>query len=132
MPNSPFAAFANATLTFQRAIAPPQIDALGNLSAVTEDFVVTAYLKTKKSQRQPFTPIDGGQDNVIELEGRCIEPATLPLDILPGARAAAVIGGVEGEFYIEATIPSAFGVDRALGGKISGRFITRTSWGEAL
>lgn len=130
--STPFASYANAVLVFQRAIGTPTIDALGNTSATTADFVVRAYLKQVKSAAKNQMPWDGGQDNVVEVEGRCVEPAALPSDIVPGVKAQATIGGVEGEFILEATIASAFGVDELLGAKLQGRFIVRVAFGEAL
>ncbi len=131
--STPFAAYANATLTFQRAIAAPTVDALGNQSVQTEDFVVTAYLKEIVPRAGGnLSPFDGGTDTSSRVEGRLVEPTSLPADIVPGVRAIAVIGGIEGEFYLAATIPDAFGVDGVLGSKIKGRFVTRVAFGEAL
>ena len=129
---TPFAAFANAVLIFQLPIQVIENDALGNPQAITEDFVLKAYLKPAASNTRNVNPFDAGQDNVTGVEGRCVEPTRLPADIVPGVKAIATIGGVEGEFYLEATIPSAFGVDDVLGASLKGRFVTSVTWGEAL
>jgi len=127
-----FSAFANATLTFKRQVGSVTIDALGNRSVSTQDFVITAYLKEVSSNRQQEKDFDGGLDNVIAVEGRCVEPATLPPDIVPGMMASAVIGGKVGEFYLEPALPSAFGtVEATLGDKLKGRFVVRIVMGEA-
>ena len=127
--STPFAAFANAVIVFQRATAPPTIDALGNPSADTVDFVLTAYVKPSGSKTTEFP---GGQDNAIAIEGRCVSPLALPPDIVPGVAAEALISGIPGDFYLEASIPSAFGTDTLLGGKIKGKFITRTLLGSTV
>ncbi len=129
---TPFASFANATLTFQRAIGPASIDALGNSSAPTGDWVLSAYLKEVNSTAKNQQPWEGGQDNVVRVEGRCVEPAALPADIVPGVKAEAIISGFVGEFILEATLPSPLGVDELLGAKIKGRFVSRSLMGDAL
>lgn len=129
---TPFASFTNATLTFQRKVGVETVDALGNVRADTVDFVVTAYLKEVKTTSKNQMDWEGGLDNAIAVEGRCVSPANLPADITPGTKAIAIIGGIAGEFYYEGSIPSALGTDAILGGKIKGRFITRTVFGEAV
>lgn len=131
---TPFSAYANATLTFQLPFETGQIDALGNPLAITQAFPVSAYLKdasgNRGSQRQG--DFDGGLDSQVFIEGRCVSPASLPAEIVAGTHAIATIGGVEGDFYLTATIPSAFGVDAILGTKIKGRFVARIVFGESL
>lgn len=129
--STPFSAYANAVLIFQLPIQVIENDSLGNPQAITEDFAVHAYLKSASSNTN-INPFDAGQDNVIGVEGRCVEPASLPADIAPGARAIATIGGIEGEFFLETSIPSAFGVDDLLGAKLKGRFVTSVTWGDAI
>ncbi len=131
--STPFAAFANAVIVFQRQTAPPTIDALGNPTAETIDFVLTAYVKGAGSTAGTGSKeFPGGQDNAIAIEGRCVSPLALPPDIVPGVAAEALIAGIPGEFHLEATIPSAFGTDSLLGAKLKGKFITRTLLGSTV
>lgn len=86
--------------------------------------------------------MDAGDLTQISLEGRVIgkllpdqtieELPALPATILSGAKAQAVVGEVSGDFFYEVSIPSAFGVDAILGGKLRGTLITETAWGNAL
>lgn len=131
--NSPFAQFANATLTFQLPTTEPSLtDQTGNVATETEPLTVTAYFASKTARLDPETDNLADDLSRIRLEGRCITPSALPATILPGARAVAIVGGVEGDFYLEGSIPSAFGVDAILGGKLRGYLITRSAWSNSL
>lgn len=127
-----FAGYANATLTFQVAVSSGEIDSLGNPVATTQDAIVEAYI-TEIPRERTQIGWSGGADNVLRVQGRCVEPAALPEGIIPGVAAKAVIGGVEGEFYLEPALQSAFEVlGQVAGEKIKGRFVTRSVMGEAL
>jgi hypothetical protein len=129
---------ANATLTFQVPIAPSlgAVDGYGNPIATTQDLIVSAYLK-EGTREQDGDLKDGNETIRVELEGRCISPEKLPLEVAIGSRADCevrdAIGNVAmvGEFYLDASVPSAWGVDEVLGGKIRGYLITRIRWGTA-
>lgn len=125
----------NAYLTFQVPIAPLATDGLGNAIAATEPLEVQCYLRASKSSAIARDPA-GSNDNRIMMEGRISEPDALPASIVPGARAKATIvdpGGVvpnqEGEFFLEGSTASAFGITTALGAPIKGYFIARSTWG---
>ncbi|WP_088893200.1 hypothetical protein [Leptolyngbya ohadii] len=147
--SSPFP--PNALLTFRLPVAGGEIDALGNPVALTEDLQVVCYLKQGSVQKSS-DPLDGGELARVALDGRivgrlvdgAIEPLdSLPADILPGTKAEARIGrdgtlpsdgdeALEGDFFVEQAIASAFGVDAVLGGKIRGYLVMAVAWGEAL
>ncbi|HIK42161.1 hypothetical protein [Thermoleptolyngbya sp. M55_K2018_002] len=125
----------NAYLTFQVPVSPLDTDDLGNAIATTEPLEVQCYLRASKSSAIARDPA-GSSDNRITMEGRIAEPDALPSSIIPGARAQIVIvdpGGVvpnqEGEFFLEGSTPSAFGITPALGAPIKGYFVARSTWG---
>jgi hypothetical protein len=129
---------ANATLKFQLAIAPTltDIDVYGNPIATTQELIVSAYLK--EGSREENEDLKDGNETVrVELEGRCISPDKLPGGIAIGTKADCevrdALGNVTlaGEFYLDASVPSVWGVDEVLGGKIRGYLITRIRWGTA-
>ena len=126
---SPFP--VNAILTFQVPTGESSIDDLGNPVIVTESLVVHAFMKeSRRSSRQATETDRASEAALLSLEGRCLEPAELPPTLLVGAKAKAVIGGVEGDFYLEPVLQSAFTtVTDALGAKIRGSFETRVVYG---
>ncbi len=141
--SSPFP--PNATLTFQLPVSNETIDALGNPTATTEDLIVVCYFKESSSQGKGDDPLDGGEISRLSLDGRIVgklvngvleDLPELPASILPGAKATASIdragGNITGDFFLSAAIPSAFGVDAVLGGKIRGYLVTAIAWGDAL
>jgi hypothetical protein len=129
---------ANSTLRFQLAIAHTlsETDVYGNPIASTQELIVSAYLK--EGAREKNDDLKDGNETVrVELEGRCISPTQLPLGLAIGSKADCevrdAIGNVAmvGEFYLDASVPSVWGVDEVLGGKIRGYLITRIRWGTA-
>ncbi|HEY9648631.1 MAG TPA: hypothetical protein V6C88_19780 [Chroococcidiopsis sp.] len=143
---SPFP--ANSTLVFQVPSSSGEIDELGNPSATTVPLTVTAYLKELRNRSRTNDGLDGGEVsrvllegriNSVELDGVAIEPAALPAEILPGAKATAVISDpagqsadLVGDFFLEAAIASAFGTSAVMGAPIRGYLVTQVAWGEAL
>jgi hypothetical protein len=129
---------ANSILKFQLAIAPTlsAVDLYGNPIASTQELIVLAYLK-EGAREQNEDLKDGNETIRVELEGRCISPSQLPVELAIGSRADCevrdAIGNVAmvGEFYLDASVPSVWGVDEVLGGKIRGYLITRIRWGTA-
>jgi hypothetical protein len=122
---------ANATLTFQVSTGEKEIDELGNVRTIVQPLVVQAYLKEGRGRRQPTETDRASEANVIGVSGRCVEPSSLPPTLLPGAKAKAVIGGIEGEFYLEACLQSAYAaVTDVLGAKLKGSFEARVTYGE--
>lgn len=123
---------ANATLTFQVSTGEKEIDELGNVRTIVQPLVVQAYLKESSGSGRPPTETDRASEaNVIGVSGRCVEPTSLPPTLLPGAKAKAMIGGVEGDFYLEASLQSAYAaVTDVLGAKLKGSFEARVTYGE--
>lgn len=119
-----------------------QIDELGNAFAVTEVLTVGVYFKESKNRYK------GENSNDIELtrmavhgyimqtfdkSGALLPTKTLPPTILPGAMAEASFTGMpSATFFLEASMPSPFGVDRILGQAIKGYVIFETAWGTSL
>ena len=94
--NSPFP--VNAVLTFQVPTGERRIDELGNPEAITQTLVVTAYVKEKTGLKRPPTETDRASEaQTLKIKGRCIEPQSLPLTLLAGAKATAKIGDLEGD-----------------------------------
>ena len=123
---------SNATLTFQVPIGGSRIDDLGNPAAITEPLVMSAYLTPKRNSGARAQPDTSTELHEVELTGRCINPSSLPPSLLPGSKATAVIGDMEGEFYLAAVVQSPFpAVTKALGAKLSGTFKARVVWGES-
>ncbi|MDX2215516.1 MAG: hypothetical protein SFY66_19790 [Oculatellaceae cyanobacterium bins.114] len=141
--SSPFP--PNATLTFQLPVSGETIDELGNAASTTEDLVLLCYLKEGKNRTRTGDALDAGEISRTPVDGRIVgrlvsgelqDLAELPPSLLPGAKATATIdrtgGNITGDFFLEASIPSAFGVDAVLGGKIRGYLVMAIAWGEAL
>jgi hypothetical protein len=144
---SPFAEFANATLTFKvpaKAInydgnfnfdgsntsASLSTNQLGNPEGRVIPLVVTAMLR--KSNRQPTNILNPGSDiDLVLLTGRCINPIALPPEIVVQSVAEAVIDGVAGEFVLGANIQSPFLLKEILGQAIEGYFRVRKIWGDS-
>ena len=115
----------NATITFPEAV------------------VVVCYLK-EASNRKNDDSTSGGEVVRLALEGRidavrindvAQEPAALPAGILPGTVGAIALtdpAGVaetkEGEFFLEESLDSAFGLSAQLGARIRGYLIRRVDW----
>ncbi len=144
---SPFAEFANATLTFKvpadainydgtfnfdgdNTAASLSTNQLGNPEGRIIPLVVTAMLR--KSNRQPINILNPGSDtDLILLTGRCINPIALPPEIVVQSVAEAVVDGVAGEFVLNANIQSPFVPREVLGQAIEGYFRVRKIWGDS-
>lgn len=122
---------ANATLVFQVPTGEKEIDDLGNVRTVVQPLVVQAYLRESSSRRPPTETDRASEANVIGVSGRCVEPSSLPPTLLPGAKAKASIGGIDGDFYLETCLQSAYeAVTDVLGAKLKGSFEARVTYGE--
>lgn len=125
----------NATLTFQVPTGETAIDALGNVRTLTQPLVVRASLRERQSNLRTLpaaTETDRASSaTMLALEGRCIEPKKLPIELLPGAKASAVIDGRQGDFTLEPIVQTVYvQVTEALGEKIRGGFEVRSTYGE--
>lgn len=103
--------------------------------------VVRCYLK---QARQGKEAEQGGETLSMNLRGRidtvtingvAQTPAALPPGLLPGTQGAIAItdlggisGTINGEFYLEQSLDSAFAVSAALGSAIAGYMIRRVEW----
>lgn len=105
--------------------------------------VVSCYLK-EASNRKNDDSTSGGEVVRLALEGRIDtvsindvvqESAALPTSILPGTVGAITLtdpAGVaktkEGEFFLEESLDSAFGISAQLGARIRGYLVRRVDW----
>lgn len=118
----------NAVLTFQVPTGDREIDELGNPRAQLETLVVKAYLVEKRSRSQSD---DASDRHELRFEGRCIDPPQLPPSLLPGTKATAVIGNLQGDFELLPTGQSPYqAVTDVLGAKLKGIFSNRVVWGQ--
>lgn len=132
---------ANATLIFQVPTGSGEIDELGNPLSATEPLIVAAYLREVASTNKRLEPLSDGEFSRVSLEGRIVGRVVngvvealeaLPETILPGAKAQARVGNLTGDFFVEPSIASVWGVESVLGSKIRGTLLTEVAWGEAL
>jgi hypothetical protein len=128
---SPFAAIANATITFQiPARGATTTDDVGNVVTATAPFKVVVYLKKLNLlSASRIRPMPGLDDKSTYYEGYAINPMRLPAEIKVGAKAPATLGRESGFFLIN-EINADFGSDgigalleAAAGTKIAGWFI---------
>jgi hypothetical protein len=118
---SPFATFANATLRFQIVSGNLAIDPkTGNQQPGTAVLQVEALLQQKRDPNRTIRP--GVDSSAVWLEGYAIEPMLLPNVVTPDSRAAAVWDSKQGEFFLELTGRSPYGVAPITGDKIRGYF----------
>lgn len=110
--------------------------------------MVECYLKESKSRSKNDDSFAGGEVIRLALEGRidtvAIDgvqqfPAALPAALLPGTVGAIEIDDLgaiapvkAGEFYLEESVDSAFGLSDALGARIRGYLARRVEWVDAL
>ena len=116
MARSPFP--ANALITFEVTTAGTlTVDpATGNTIVEKTPVVLEAYLKRS---RGPNPVVEPGVDRSSEtLEGRLVEPISLPNSISFGAVGTAVINGQSGTIRLRRGVQSAFGVNLVIGDKI--------------
>nr|WP_290224176.1 hypothetical protein [Trichocoleus desertorum] len=131
MSGSPFAAIANATITFQiPARGAATTDDVGNVVLTTAPLKVVAYLKKLNLQSASrIRPLPGLDDKSIYYEGYAINPMRLPAEIKVGMKAPVMMGRDSGFFLIN-EINADFGSDgigalleAAAGTKIAGWFM---------
>ena len=128
---SPFASFANATLTF-KVPGVTVINSLGNPQGAVTNLVVKAMLK-RNANRQPTNILNPGSDvDLVLLRGRCVDPIALPLALVAESVAIAEIDGYIGEFTLSAIVQSPFVSKEILGQAIEGHFRVRKIWGDSL
>ncbi|MBD2018659.1 hypothetical protein H6F43_00480 [Leptolyngbya sp. FACHB-36] len=83
-------------------------DELGNPIDATIPKPVRCYLKSKGTRKQ--IPTESGFDeSALFLEGFCVEPMILPLEIQAKTIAQAQFGGMAGAFWLLAPINPPYG-----------------------
>lgn len=126
--STPFANFANATVTFKVRSNEPVVGVYGHLENNLIDYSVRCFLVQKKPPISQL--INEGNQEEIYVEGRCIEPKRLSLDIQPEVLGDASLNGVNYKFRLAPSITSAFfDEDEILGQKINGYLIQTSLWG---
>jgi hypothetical protein len=123
MSSSPFASFDLSTLVFTIGDGTPMIDETGNFSASSTQLEVTAYLQPSARQGSTIA-VPGEMLNQQYMKGRFVDPFRRPVELLPGMRAQATIGGQMGIFELE--LSPVTGIDaliaQSLGDPIAGIF----------
>ncbi|NEQ45631.1 MAG: hypothetical protein F6K00_19630 [Leptolyngbya sp. SIOISBB] len=126
---------ANATLTFEVSSGEQEIDENGVTRVVTETLTVKAFLNEASSNTSSsvddYEPI--GERHSLFMEGRCLDPKSLPPSLGVGSEAKAVIGGqvgkITGTFSLAAVAQSPFEkVPKALGQKIRGELVVSSQY----
>jgi len=115
MTRSPFP--ANAEITFEVSSGALVVDPdTGNTEMQKTSVVLEAYLK---ASRNPNVQTEPGVDRAAEvLEGRLVEPVSLPNSIPFGAVGTAVINGQSGTVRLRRGVQSPFGVNLVIGDRI--------------
>lgn len=108
---------ANAELTFRTSTGQLYTDpATGNVKLQQANLVCTAYLRPQSSPQADDAP---GVDRTIErLEGRMVDPISLPLNIRSGGVCRAIVDKTPGTLRLFIGTQSAFGIHEILGEKI--------------
>ena len=105
-------------------------DEFGNPLPNTEPASVRCYLKPRAAGfgADPVIRAQVGADAVIvTLQGRLIDPVTLPAGIPVGAEAALEFNGVPGTFRLEPSLPNPLAeIDQELGQRIIGSWRAST------
>lgn len=131
MSNSPFAAIANGTITFQiPARGAATTDDVGNTILATAPFRVTVYLKKLNLiSAARIRTLPGVDDKSTYYEGYAVSPMKLPSEIKVGVKSAATVGSASG-FFVVNEINGDFGssgigalLESAAGTKIAGWFM---------
>jgi hypothetical protein len=130
MPQSPFASFANAALTWTLPGTAAGVDPItGNrMFTAGESLVVAAMLKAVSAYKKERLP--GVSLQAVYLEGRVVsvslngQPGTLliPNTIQHEARASATWDELNGEFVILKRGRSPFRTEQIIGDRIAGWF----------
>lgn len=129
MITTPFATFANATVTLKQGSGNKTFGTYGNVEDTLTDYPVTCYLEQKKPPMNDM--MNGSAETGIYVEGRCITPKILPQDIQPHQLGSAVFNGVNYDFRYQINLPSAFySENEILGQKINGYLIRSTTWSQ--
>ena len=126
---TPFSAFANATITFKIPDGPIVTDAYGNDATPLVDWEATAMLNQQSKPTNSEFQSQFSQETIY-VEGRLIEPKTLPSTIQPEQIGTASIDGIDYEFrYLPAIASSYFAENSILGQKLRGYLTQTTAWG---
>jgi hypothetical protein len=126
--STPFSPFANATIAFKVPLSEPTIGEFGHKEYKYKKIVVTAFLKQARLP-QPVIFEEGNQE-LVYVEGRCIDPKTIPVTIKPETIMDAVVDGVEYKFRYQGKVQSPFYPENdLLGQPLKGFLIQTDEWG---
>ncbi|MEM7771969.1 MAG: hypothetical protein AAF327_15845 [Cyanobacteria bacterium P01_A01_bin.37] len=127
---SPFAQFANATLTFSVPTGVLEQDANGNMVPSTTSVVVTAMFTVTRSPfgttRARVVEFPGKDVEQIFLQGYAVNPTLLPDSINSDVPCSASWDGREGAFYLEFQNRDPFGAYKSTGDELNGWFVPTT------
>jgi len=116
---SPFAPFANATLTFQIADGTSTINSVGNYQTNTVPLIITAVLKPSinssevQTYAQEIDQFVGADASAALFDGYLVDPLVYPsgLKFLSEADASIIVSGgftQEGRFKLLPVVQSPF------------------------
>lgn len=128
--STPFANFANATVTFKIRSSEPVVGAYGHLEDNLIDYSVRCFLQEKNHRQISNNLMEDASQEEIYVEGRCIEPKRLSPDIQSEVLGDAIVNGISYKFRLSLSLASAFfAEDEILGQKINGYLIKTSLWG---
>jgi hypothetical protein len=109
-------ALANATATFQLAIAGTVTDAYGNVTPSTENITVSLYLRQGTLQPTDLPGVDGV---TAVFEGYAVDPQALDARIKPGIRGTLTFSGDAAETCAVVDARTPYGTTGLLGSTLS-------------
>lgn len=125
---SPLTIAQNSTIEFLLPTGQLTQDEVGNVIDKKKIYIQKAYLKKRNIQDKTiYIPTDS--ENLIYVEGYCVQPKKLDLRVNPDQWGVCNYGGLKGRFYLMAPINPPHGregigaiIEQAVGTKISGWF----------
>ncbi len=120
--SSPFFGVLRAfSLQFRVSTGTYERDARGNLVPVVR---LVTILCTLRPLNAPFLRgVTGLNEHEITLQGRCLEPMSLPTGVGPGSEAGLILYGRTGTFCLDPFVPSPIPeLEEALGTRFVGRW----------
>ena len=137
----------NAILTFKLPAGNSSTDTLGNPTTAIKTLTVEASLSEKSDRRDTDNSEYARRVDTLHVTGRVnraftddvppfeYTPPRIPPEIRPGVKVPCTLRNLDtdeelaGEFILEISLPSKWGVDRVLGGQMNGYFFIKTAFG---
>ncbi len=119
--SSPFFGVLRASsLQFRVSTGTYERDARGNLVPGVR---LVTILCTLRPLNAFLRGVIGLNEHEITLQGRCLEPMSLPTGVGPGSEAALILYGRTGTFYLDPFVPSPIPeLEEALGTRFVGHW----------